>query len=152
MSEAIEVIATVERKDASLPRFVVVPNYVIADWVMTGTTTVDGTVANTPLGRRSLKRWDEARWFIDLPEPLCQRAEIDTGATVRLTLRRASTALPATLEALLADDAGARDAWSRLTPARQRVVSEHVHAAKQPATQVRRAHRWLENVKSRAGG
>ncbi|HSE25689.1 MAG TPA: hypothetical protein VLB68_28750 [Pyrinomonadaceae bacterium] len=67
----------------------------VEPWKLTSTTTVEGTIDDTDLGRRSLKRWDERQcWWIDLPEPLCKKAKLDIGDEVRLTIRLASDDLP----------------------------------------------------------
>lgn len=146
MDDAIELTVTVARKAESLPRFVVLPAQVLAPWRLEGTTVVTGTLGGVSLGRRSLKRYDAGRWFIDLPADLCGRAEVDTGATVTLAVRRAPTALPNELETVLASDAAARATWSRLTPARQRMLSEHVRAAKRADTRIRRARRIFDRA------
>jgi hypothetical protein len=44
-----------------MPRYLVVPESVIAKWGIEGTTVVEGTVNGTPMGRRGLKRWDDER-------------------------------------------------------------------------------------------
>ncbi len=83
--------------------------------------------------------WDEQRWFIDLPQPLCERAKVDTGSRIQLALRIASDRLPAELEDLLATNAAARQARERLSQASRRMLRENVGAAKQSATRARRA-------------
>ncbi len=147
MSDTIEWMVTVERKSDSLPRYVVLPAHALARWRLAGTTVVSGTLAGAPLGRRSLKPWgDNDRWFIDLPAAVCRCAAVDTGATAKLALRRASTALPEELETVLASDDLALAAWSQLTPSRQRMASEHVRAAKQAETRARRARRFISSL------
>ena len=71
------------------------------------------------------------------------KAGVDTGDEVGLVLRRASEAMPAELERLLAEEPAARRAWDGLTAARRRALREHVAAAKRPATRVRRSERAL---------
>ncbi|MFG0319534.1 MAG: YdeI/OmpD-associated family protein [Planctomycetota bacterium JB042] len=139
----VELRAVVERKDASLPRYVVVPARAVAAWRLDGTTTVEGTLVGVPLGRRSLKRWDD-RWFLDLPAPLCARAGVDVGDRVALVLRRASEVPPAELEHVLASSRVARERWDRMTASRQRLLREHVAAAKRPETRERRARKGLD--------
>lgn len=134
----------IERHDPGLPRYVVVPSSVVRPWRLEGTTVVEGTLDGTDLGRRTMKRWDEERWFLDLPERLCRRAGVDTGDEVELVIRRASTELPAELESLLAGSLRARERWRELSASRRRMVREHVLAAKRPETRQRRARKALD--------
>lgn len=140
----LDLEATIARHDPGLPRYVVVPASAVRPWKLDGTTVVEGTIDDTPLGRRSLKRWDAERWFLDLPESLCRKAGVDTGDTVALELRVASTDLPEELERLLADSPQARDRWDRLSPSRRRMLREHVLAAQRSETRRRRARKALE--------
>jgi len=139
MPNSIQLTAVIARKDPRLPRFVVVPSSAIDAWRLTQTTVVEGTLNGHELGRRSLKKWDEQRWFIDLPQPLCERAKVDTGSRIQLVLEIASDKLPAELEDLLATNPAAKRAWDRLSQGSQRMLRENVAAAKQPATRARRA-------------
>ena len=85
----------VVRHQPQLSRFVTIPLKAIAPWEITETTMIEGTINDTELGRRSLKRWDERKcWWIDLPERLCRKARIETGDSVKLTIRLASEDLP----------------------------------------------------------
>lgn len=61
----LKVDVRIERKHAELSAIVVVPATKLARWRLTGTTTVEGTLDGVALGRRSLKRWDDERWFIE---------------------------------------------------------------------------------------
>jgi hypothetical protein len=142
-SGAIRVTAVIERKQAQLPRFVVVPSKAIASWDLDSTTFVEGKLNDVDLGRRTIKRWDDQRWFIELPQPLCRKAHLDTGDPVVLVLQIASDRLPVELARLLAKDPIAKAVWDRLTPSAQRILREEVAAAKQPATRERRAARAL---------
>lgn len=141
----VEVEAVVQRKDESLPRFVVVPSITLEEWDLTGTTPVDAAVNGVPLGRRNLKKWGRGRdcWFLDLTRDQCARAAIDTGHVVRLTLERAPDTVPVELSDLVANDAGAADAWRSLSPARRRAIADHVRGAKRSDTRARRAARLL---------
>jgi hypothetical protein len=139
----LELTTTIERHDPGLPRYVVVPGSAVRPWNLDGTTVVEGTIDDTPLGRRSLKRWDAERWFLDLPDSLCRKAGVDTGDTVTLELRPAPTDLPEELTGLLTSSAEARQRWERMTPSRRRMLREHVLAAKRPETRRRRAHKAL---------
>ena len=140
----IVVTSTVIRHHPQFSRLVTIPLEKIAPWKLTGTTTVEGTINDAELGRRSLKRWDEREcWWIDLPEPLCKKAKLETGDTVKLTIRLAAEDLPAELKQLLKENPDAKARWSKLTPAQQRMLREEIFAAKTPATRLRRATKIL---------
>lgn len=141
--ETVRLATTIDRHHSGLPRYVVVPRTVLGPWRLEGTTVVEGTIDGTPLGRRSLKRWDEDRWFLDLPESLCREAGVETGDTVELEIRRASTALPEELESVLRSSRTARERWARWSASRRRMLREHVLAAKRPETRRRRARKAL---------
>ena len=133
----------VERKAASLPRYVVIPAKVLAPWGLAGTTVVEGEMNGTATGRRSLKRWDERGWFLDLPEKLCAAAGVDTGDEVTLCLRSGDDTLPEELVSLIANDPRAKQSWEVLTHSQRRMLREQVLNAKRPATRERRARRAL---------
>jgi len=143
MTTDLRVTGIIERKHPKLPRFLVVPSDAVASWRLVRTTVVEGTLNGVEIGRRTIKYWDEQRWFIELPEPFCRRARVDTGDTVVLTLRIAADDLPEELSRLIARDRRAKTAWERLTVSQQRMLREHVASAKQPATRERRAVRGL---------
>jgi Bacteriocin-protection, YdeI or OmpD-Associated len=140
-SDLVRIETLVERKDPSLPRFVVIPSQSLLPWMLHGTTTVQVTLNDVDLGRRSLKRWGRERdcWFVDLTSVHCKAAGVDTGDRAVLEVRRATTELPDELTRLIAGDSIARRCWEALSPARQRALAEHVRAAKQAGTRVRRA-------------
>ena len=143
---AIRVRTVVERRYPQLPRFVVIPAELVAPWKLSETTTVEGLINATPLGRRSLKRWDEHRWWIDLPAPLCKKAGIDVDDRVTLELRIASTELPLELALLIQADARAAAAWKKLTPAQQRMLREEVATVKSSVSRASLAARRLSRV------
>jgi len=143
MSQTVRVEGLVQRHHAEMPRYVVVPSTVVASWQLQGTTVVEGALNGMELGRRSLKRWDEDRWFLDLPERWCRQAGITTGDRVTLELSVASKALPLELERILSESPLAKAMWDRMTLSQKRVLREHVMAAKRPATRTRRARRHL---------
>ena len=138
---AVRVRTEVERKDPSLPRFVVVPAARVAAWKLQETTVVEVALEGVPLGRRSLKRWGSDRdvWFLDLTEAHCRRAGVDTGDRVEVEIRMADTALPEELRTILASDSDARAAWDGMTASARRRFAEHVRAGKAPETRRRRA-------------
>lgn len=103
------------------------------------TTTVLLKLNGCDAGRKSLKRWDAARWFVDIAETVCRGAGVDTGDRARLELEIATEELPVELAALLTGDAGARRRWDGMTKAQQRMLRENVAAAESSATRARRA-------------
>ncbi len=143
VASTITLRARVERHHPDLPRYVVVPDSAVEPWKLGGTTIVEGAAGGVELGRRSLKRWDADRWFVDLPGKWCRDAGISTGDEVELTLRPASSELPQELARLIVNSSAAEKAWGRLTASQQRILREHVLAAKRRETRERRARRGL---------
>ncbi len=139
MTDTLSVTVPIERKQPDIPRYVVIPTVLIEPWDLLGTTVIEGTLNGVSIGRRTIKHWDDKRWFIEIPESLCRQAKVDTGDTISLEIRRASTELPEELSALLADNVAAKAMWDRLSKSRQRMFSEHVGSAKNPQTRIRRA-------------
>ena len=80
-------MARIQRKAPKLPRFIVVPNTLMDDWGIEKNVTIVGELNGVNLGRRSLKRWDADRWFIQVPEPVCKKANVDTGDMVTVTMQ-----------------------------------------------------------------
>ncbi len=143
-SKQITVTSQVIRHNPQFSRLVTIPLEKIAPWKLSGTTVVEGTINVTELGRRSLKRWyDRECWWIDLPEPLCKKAKLETGDTVKLTIRLASEDLPEELQLLLTTNPAARARWDKLTPPQQRMLREEIFAAKSSETRARRAAKVL---------
>lgn len=140
---SIALLTIVQRKQPDLPRFVVIPAQLVADWKITGTTIIEGTLNGIDMGRRSLKPWDENRWFIELPEPLCKKARVEKGHSVTIVMSLALDEMPVELTQLMASDSGAKSAWEKLTASQQRMLRQHILAAKQPATRQRRAKQAL---------
>ncbi len=143
MPSTLRMEAVVERHLPGMPRYVVVPASKVARWKLEGTTIVEGTLNGIPLGRRSLKPWDEERWFVELRNDWCRKAGISTGDRVALALALASTELPDELERVLSESAAARECWDRMTAGQRRIVREDVLAAKRPETRERRARKAL---------
>ena len=146
MPKRKEIIVTskVIRHNPQFSRLVTIPLAEIEPWNLTGTATVEGTINDTDLGRRSLKRWDERQcWWIDLPEPLCKKARVETGDEVKLTIRLASEDLPDELKDLITNNSVAKATWEQLTQAQQRMLREDIFAAKNATTRRRRAERLL---------
>jgi Bacteriocin-protection, YdeI or OmpD-Associated len=139
----ITITSTVTRHHPQFARLVTIPLDVVAPWKLSETTVIEGTINDTELGRRSMKRWDDRDcWWIDLPEPLCKRAKLETGDEVTLKIRLASEELPDELRQVL-KDAHAKAKWNQLTPAQQRMLREEIYAAKSSESRTRRAKKQL---------
>jgi hypothetical protein len=121
-----------------MPRFVVVPASAVVRWKLEGTAIVQGTLNGMPLGRRSLKRWDEGRWFVDLRDDWCRGARITAGDRADLVLEIAPAQQPQELVKVLSESATARKCWDGMTASQRRIVREDVLAAKRPETRERR--------------
>ncbi len=144
MKKQISVVTKVIRHNPQFSRLVTIPLDEINPWKLTATTTVEGTINGIELGRRSMKRWDERNcWWIDLPDPLCKKAKLETGDEVELTIRLASEDLPAELQDLLTSNPAAKARWEKLTQPQQRMLREEVFAAKTSETRQRRAEKFL---------
>ena len=140
----ITITSTVSRHHPQFSRLVTIPLDVVASWELSDTTVIEGKINDTELGRRSMKRWDDRNcWWIDLPEPLCKRAKLETGDEVTLRIRLASEDLPGELNDLLAKNSVAKANWQKLTKAQQRMLREEVFAAKSPEARTRRAKKQL---------
>jgi hypothetical protein len=116
---ALKLLVRIERKHPEMPAFVVVPALQVARWKLTATTTVEGTLDGVTLGRRSLKRWDDERWFIELRRDMLDALSKSPGDRATLVITRASAA------------------------PQKRMLREEVLAAKSPAARERRARRAL---------
>jgi Bacteriocin-protection, YdeI or OmpD-Associated/Domain of unknown function (DUF1905) len=143
-SKQISTTSKVIRHHPQFSRLVTIPLDKIAPWKLNGTTVVEGTINETDLGRRTLKRWDDRQcWWIDLPETLCKKAKLEEGDVVKLTIRLSSEELPAELKRLLKENSVAKAGWEKLTQAQQRMLREEIFAAKTSATRIRRAEKVL---------
>src|SRR5688572_21346754 len=135
---AIQATVLIERKHPDLPGFVVLPAAKVAPWKLGATTTIEGTIDGTPLGRRSLL-WDDGRWFIELRREHLSAIGKAPGDRVELVIRLASTELPAELQRLIDTDKAARARWDARTDAQKRMLREEILSAKTPSTRERRA-------------
>lgn len=139
----LKLIVRIERKHAEMPAFVVVPATRLARWKLAATATVEGTLDGVSLGRRSLKRWDDERWFIELRSQLLDAVGKSPGDRATLVIERASAALPAELQKLIDTDPVARACWESRTEAQRRMLREEVFALKSPGARERRVRRAL---------
>jgi hypothetical protein len=144
MPREIRLTSTVIRHNPQFSRLVTIPLDKVAPWKLNETTIVEGSINEVELGRRSLKRWDDRNcWWIDLPEPLCKKAGLETGDKVTLVVRLASEDLPNELTEVLKKNQTAKASWEKLTKAQQRMLREEIFAAKSSATRTRRAEKIL---------
>lgn len=139
----MKLVVRIERKHARMPAFVVVPATRVARWKISATTTVEGTLDGVALGRRSLKRWDDERWFLELRRDLLDAIQKSPGDRATLEITRASATLPAEIQGLIDADPAARRRWDSRTEAQQRMLREEVLAAKSAVARERRARRAL---------
>jgi hypothetical protein len=140
---SLKVVVRIEHKHAGMPAFVVVPADAVAKWKLTATTTVEGTLDGEPFGRRSLKRWDDERWFLELRRDFLEALGKAPGVRATLEIRRAATEIPAELRKLIDSDAVAREHWESRTEAQKRMLREEILAAKSSDARERRARRAL---------
>lgn len=133
----------IERKHSDLPAFVTIPADRLATLKLTGTTTVEATIDGVDLGRRSLQRLDETRWFLEIRKEHLESLGKTIGSTARLTISLASTALPDELQHLIDTVPAASARWKARTDAQKRMLREHVLEAKKSETRARRARRAL---------
>ena len=143
MVRSVKLRVVLERKHPDLAAFVVVPAAKVKSWKLTATTTVEGTLDGIPLGRRSLHRWDDERWFVELRREHLEALGKGPGERAELCIVPASEELPAELRQLVENDRAAGECWRAMTDAQRRMLREEVLAAKSPATRERRARRVL---------
>ncbi|MEE4301320.1 MAG: YdeI/OmpD-associated family protein [Pseudomonadales bacterium] len=150
MAARVETRVRIERKDANLPRYLVLPPEAAAALALDATTPAQLEIEGTDVGRRNVKRWRRGsdRWFVDLTEAQCRKAGVDAGDEVAVAITRLREDVPEALRALLDADAGTRAAWARLSPARQRGLADHVREAKRAETRRRRAAAVLSDLRN----
>lgn len=143
MTRSLTIEVVLERKQAALPAFVVVPAAKIERWKLEGTTTVDAVLGGVALGRRSLKRWDDERWFLELRNEHLAEVAKPIGTRLTLVIAPASEDLPEEMQRLFELEPDSRTRWDALTKAQRRGLREEVLAAKSSAARERRARRAL---------
>ncbi len=141
--QAIAVVAWIKREQDDLPRYAIVSGAALASWSLATTTTVEIAINARQMKRRSIMRLDQEDWFVTITEADCRALAFDTGDEVRLTLQRASTALPPELAQLLSQEPAALAKWRTMSASQQRQLREYVAEAKQSATRKRRARMAL---------
>lgn len=133
----------IERKHSDLPAFVTISAARLAALKLTDTTTVEATIDGVDLGRRSLQRLDETRWFLEIRKEHLVSLDKPIGSAARLTISLASTVLPDELQHLIDTVPAASARWKTRTNAQKRMLREHVLEAKKSETRARRARRAL---------
>src|SRR5690349_11104763 len=85
---AVTLDVIIERKHAEMAAFVVVPAAAVSAWKLAMTTTIEGTLDGVPIGRRSLVRWDDNQWFVELKRGLLETIGKSRGdrATLAITV------------------------------------------------------------------
>ena len=140
--------APVERKAPDLPRYAVLPSKAVAVLGLTKTATVDGSIAGAPITRKAVKPMGDGRWFMDVTQPTCSKAGIDTGDVVEFELRRVSEEPPADLVEALAASQIASAVWDRLTASPRRQVVNDILRAKKPETRAKRIADYVKELEA----
>lgn len=139
----VTVDVLIERTRTEMAAFVVVPAACVLAWKLTRTTTVEGTLDGVEIGRRSLVRWDDHRWFVELRRGLLEELGKSAGDRATLAIAIASGELPPELQTLIDTNPAARACWEARTIAQRRMLREEILSAKSSVTRDRRARRAL---------
>src|SRR5689334_13996501 len=127
----------IERKHPEMAAFIVVPAAAVSAWKLAMTTTIEGTLDGIPIGRRSLVRWDDKRWFVELKSGSLEAIGKSAGDRATLAITVASAALPPELQTLIDTNPGARARWEAHTSAQQRMIREEILSAMSSAARER---------------
>ena len=114
-SREIQLTTRVQQKAPNLPCYFVVPAGRADSLGIQGTTVVEVEIDGAEVGRRTLKRWDDHRWFTDLSARVLRRVGVAVGDRIRVVLRPASQDLPDELVAVIESDGKARRVWASFT-------------------------------------
>jgi hypothetical protein len=149
----VRLSARLQRKAPSLPVYVAIPGRHVQPWGLTGTTVVEGSANGFPFGRRTIKAWGKGAddWFIEFTAPFCKAASLSVGDRIALELQVADSATPPELEKILSRTKSMTAAWLALSERERRDASEHIRAARTPATRERRAVAIAERLRGRPG-
>ncbi|MDX1541297.1 MAG: YdeI/OmpD-associated family protein [Geminicoccaceae bacterium] len=140
--------ATVERHDAALPVYLIVPAWVAEIFGRPGTFVVETRLDGQPIGRRSIKPWGDGRWFMELTKKHTERLSLRAGDAVKVEVRAAPEA-PADLLARI-DALRLTNRWAALSNADRRAASEAVFGALRPATREARIERTIAMLRRAA--
>ena len=133
--------AVVERHHEDLPVYVLVPPEAVAAFGRDKTFIVETTVNDREIGRRSVKRWGDGRWFLEFTKQHCKRLSIAEGDRVRLVLAEAPDT-PADL-AVRIEAEGLDGPWRQLSEAQRRAIAEPIFDAKRDTTRRARINKAL---------
>ncbi|SPH18681.1 hypothetical protein DEA8626_02223 [Defluviimonas aquaemixtae] len=149
-ADHLEFKAKILRKQDDLPRYVVLPRKAWAAYPV-GFAAEVSINGGAPF-RRHVRPWGKGReaLFLNLTSRQCRDAGVDTGAVCTFALTRAPE-IPPDLDAAIAADVGARDAWERLAPLLRRRWAETVWEAKGADTRRRRIARAIEALRRSDG-
>lgn len=151
-STKVRLTTSLQRKDSSLPVFVVIPGKLVTAWKLVGTTVIEGTANGQPLGRRTIKAWGKSSddWFVEFTAPFCKASNIEVGDSVTLELTLADMSIPVELERALSAKKNLHAAWLKLTERERRDAGEYVRAARSQPTREQRAASIIQKL--RGGG
>jgi hypothetical protein len=140
-----------QRKDPSLPVYVVIPGRHVQRWGLTGTTVIEGKANGVPFGRRTIKAWGKGTddWFVEFTAPFCKAASLSVGDRIALELQIADVSAPPELGRILSKKRNVAAAWLALSERERRDAGEHIRAAKAPATRERRAVAIAERLRGK---
>jgi hypothetical protein len=147
----VQLSTRLQRKDPSLPVYVVIPGRHLQPWALTGTTIIEGTANGVSFGRRAIKAWGKGTddWFVEFTAPFCKAASLSVGDRIALELQIADASVPPELEKILSKNMDVAVAWHALSERERRDAGEHIRAAKAPATRERRAVAIAEGLRGK---
>ncbi|MEM8599822.1 MAG: YdeI/OmpD-associated family protein [Bacteroidota bacterium] len=135
-----------ETEAGYMRHYVPIPVQVADELDALGVTHVEGTLdagSGACSFRRALHRQPSGALRLKFGEGWLRDAGAVVGTIVHLELRKdpdpSRVDVPDELATVLAQDAAAFEAWSQLSPSRQKTYAYHVRRAKQSSTRVRRA-------------
>lgn len=139
-----------QRKDPSLPVYVVVSGKFVKPWGLNATTIIEGTANGFPFGRRTIKAWGKGTddWFVEFTAPFCKTAGLNVGDDIVLELQRADTSTPEELQSLLTNSKKLASLWLALPERDRRDAGEYIRAGKALATREKRASAITKKLQS----
>ncbi|GEM_PF-2923644 len=147
----IHFTAVLLQNDPALGLWLRIPAHFIAQWGLSTTTTVEGTIGGHSLGRRAIKdsgsKTDD--WYLALTKPLTQAIGGQAGDRVEVELHLADMTLPEEIAMRLAGDESFAHAWDRLSANHRRKAIEHYREAKTPAGRDARLEKIARSIIAR---
>lgn len=114
----VRVRSKVERHHEAMPCYAIFPVRALVGWALESTTIVELRInAHEPI-RCSLKRWDHARWFVNLPKRVLVRHKLAIEDPLDLDLQLAEMHIPEELMAVISSDVLAKRCRERLSASR----------------------------------